>query len=390
MPTLNDLHIVFAGGGTAGHLFPGLAVAAELAALPDAPQITFAGSGKPLEERLVADAGFGYLPVRCAPLPRGMRGMWRFVGRNLSGFQAARRYLQRNKCNLVVGLGGYASLPTCGAARTMGIPLVLLEQNVYPGKANRWLASGAELICAAWAETRKHFHKVGPVRVTGNPIRAGFRRHSNLPEREASASFIGEAERNQRRGWRHRILVLGGSGGAGSLNEFVPRALYKLRDQLNGWQIVHQTGTRDVAATEELYHKLALEALVAPFVQNMPSVLRRTDVAICRAGGTTLAELAATGVPAVLVPYPHAAQDHQRLNAEMFTSSGAARMVDERNRSTRLDDALARTLFDLLADAGVRSKMSSAMLQLARPDAAWQVAMMVHELAGQTATRKAA
>jgi UDP-N-acetylglucosamine--N-acetylmuramyl-(pentapeptide) pyrophosphoryl-undecaprenol N-acetylglucosamine transferase len=380
MNNRSDLQIVFAGGGTAGHLFPGLAVAAELAALHHAPQITFAGSGKRLEERLVTAAGFEYLPLRCAPMQRGFRGMWRFVGDNFAGFHAARRYLRRQSCSVVVGLGGYASLPICTAARTLGIPLVLLEQNVLPGKANRWLASGAELICAAWAESKAHFRTANAVWVTGNPVRAGFRRRSKPVD----------AQRVQRRGWRHRLLVLGGSGGAQSLNEFVPKALYKLQDRLAGWQIVHQTGPRDVAATKELYRKLMIDAVVAPFVQNMPSVLRRTDVAVCRAGGTTLAELAATGVPAVLIPYPHAAQDHQRHNAEVFRLAGAARIVDERNASLRLDDALAATLFDLLADAEVRNSMSSAMLRLARPYAARQVAMAVHEMASHSAARHAA
>src|SRR5262249_39040684 len=157
------------------------------------------------------------------------------------------------------------------------------------------------------------------VRVTGNPIRAGFRRRRHPLETRPAASS-----------WQRRLIVLGGSGGAHALNEFVPKALYKLRNELDGWQIVHQTGSRDVDATRALYQKLALNATVVSFVQNLPSVLRHADLAICRAGGTTLAELAATGVPAVLIPYPHASNDHQGLNAEVFRSAGAAQIVDER------------------------------------------------------------
>jgi UDP-N-acetylglucosamine--N-acetylmuramyl-(pentapeptide) pyrophosphoryl-undecaprenol N-acetylglucosamine transferase len=380
MKTPGPLQIVLAGGGTAGHLFPGLAVAAELAALACPPQITFAGSGKSFEKRLVSEAGFEYLPLRCSPLLRGMRGMWRFVGENMAGYREAGRFLRGRAISVVVGLGGYASVPFCRAALANGVPLALLEQNAVPGKATRWLAPHADLICTALTESRKHFRSVGPVRVTGNPIRAGFRRQVKPLD----------AHRLQRSGWRHRLLVLGGSGGARSLNEHVPKALYKLRTQLNGWQIVHQTGAENVTTTQALYRKLTLTALVVPFVQNMPQVLRRTDIAVCRAGGSTLAELAATGVPAVLVPYPHAADNHQRRNAEVFAAAGAARIVEEHNVALRLDDALAAALSDLLSNAPTRRAMSSAMLQLARPDAAWQVAMMIYDLARQALARNVA
>src|SRR5262249_34842057 len=150
-----------------------------------------------------------------------------------------------------------------------------------------------------------------------NPIRPGFSRTMKPVGLRGSRT----------RGWRQRLLVLGGSGGARSLNEQVPKALYKVRSKLKGWQIVHQTGANHQAATQELYRKLAIPAIVVPFVENMPSVMRRTDLAVGRAGGGTLAELAAAAVPAVLIPYPYAADDHQRHNAELFAADGAARIV---------------------------------------------------------------
>ena len=133
-----------------------------------------------------------------------------------------------------------------------------------------------------------------------------------------------------------------------------------------------------------------LDALVVPFVQNLPAVLRHTDLAVCRAGGTTLAELAATGVPAVLVPYPHAADHHQRANAEVFVAAGGARMIDERTLTVRLDNALLEPLAELLDDATLRQTMSLSMLQIARPEAAWQVAKMIYELANQGVERNVA
>ena len=256
-----SFHIAFAGGGTAGHLFPGLAVAEQLAARVEAPKITFAVSGKDLETALVAKSGFECFSLPSAPLVGGVRGIVRFVGENLSGYRTARRFIRDQRVDLVVGLGGYASVPLCRAAIATGIPLVLLEQNVVPGKANRWLAPRADLICAAFAESRGHFPESAHVRVTGNPVRAGFRlRRDPTVQRPASSS------------WQHRLIVLGGSGGAHSLNECVPKAIYKLQDKLAGWQIVHQTGLREMSTQRR------------SFITNSPKRLRLFHLfRICRA-----------------------------------------------------------------------------------------------------------
>ncbi len=203
--------------------------------------------------------------------------------------------------------------------------------------------------------------------MTGNPIRAGFSRPSNKAAHRASPE--------------RQLLVLGGSGGARSLNEQVPRALYKLRKQLLGWRIVHQTGPRDWQATDALYRKLDIEAVVVPFLDPIQPVLHETDLAICRSGGSTLAELATVGVPAVLVPYPHAAGDHQRKNADVLAAAGAARIVDSREVAGRLDNAFAAALGELLVDAPARNRMATAMRGLGQPDAAWHVAVMIRDLA---------
>lgn len=375
-----SFHIVFAGGGTAGHLFPGLAVAAELAALNCAPWITFAGSGKPFEKRLVREAGFNYLAIPCAPVKFSPRGMVRFFAGNFQGYRKSRRFIRRHEVKLVVGLGGYASVPMARAASALDVPLVLLEQNAMPGKATRWLASRADLICTSYENTRERLSHICPVRVTGNPIRVGFH-----PRRRRKPVVLGAPIPAPR-----QLLVLGGSGGARSLNQFVPRALYKLRDKLIGWSIVHQTGPQDAEATQELYRKFALDAEATTFVPNLPDVLRETDLVICRAGASTLAEIAATAVPAVTIPYPHATDDHQRLNAEPFVAAGAARMIDERTIESRLDDELVKVLDDLIIHSQERQAMSRAMYELSRPDAAWQVAMMVYDLLNRGAPRRVA
>ena len=360
----NAKHIVFTGGGTLGHLFPGLATAEQI--VRDMPQtrITFAGGGKPLELRHVTDAGFEYLALHCRPMPRGPRQAISFVTENLAGYLAAKRFIDEQGVDVVVGLGGYASAPMARAAIRRKIPLVLLEQNSIPGKTTRWLARSATLVCAAMAKTRANLRCRCAVEVTGNPIR-----NQVLPLPNAED----ETDR--------RLLVLGGSGGAKSLNENVPRALYKVRQQLDGWRIVHQSGTSGEVETRRLYDKLALEATVTPFIDDVPRLLAKSHLAVCRAGGGTLAELSTAGVPAVLVPYPHAADDHQAGNAEVFAGAGAAVCVDERELPGRLDDRLAAALSELLANTDIRRRMSAAMRRLSHPRAAADVAGAVMQVA---------
>ena len=361
----DSIHVVFAGGGTGGHLFPGLAVAEQLRAILPAARITMATGTKPFEQAQVAEAGFAQLRLPSHPLT-GPAGTWRFVKENLSGYRRARRFMRLTDVSLVVGLGGYASVPMAWAATSARVPLVLLEQNAFPGRVTRWFAPRATLVCTAFDEASPYLKAGGPVRVTGNPIRSGFYSATGEPKRRTSPD--------------RQLLILGGSGGSRTLNEQVPRALYKTQRGLIGWRIVHQTGPRDLATTTALYRKLGLEAIVVPFIDRMPPVLRQTDLAIGRSGGTTLAELAAAGVPALLLPWPKAANHHQRANAEVYAAAGAAHLLDAREVTGRLDNAIAASLAPLLRDPARREQMASAMQALARPNAAWHVAAMINQL----------
>jgi UDP-N-acetylglucosamine--N-acetylmuramyl-(pentapeptide) pyrophosphoryl-undecaprenol N-acetylglucosamine transferase len=349
-------------------------------------RVTFVGSGRPFERRHVADAGFEYLSLPCRPLPRRLRDLYPFVADNFHGYCEAGKFLGREQVSIVVGLGGYGSVPTSRAAIRRGVPLILLEQNAVPGRATRWLAPRATLVCTAFEQANRYLGSRCPVRVTGNPIRSRFA--YELAVRGRSARDNGEPARSAASSRltsdNHRskvLLVLGGSSGARSLNQHVPRALAKVGPGLRGWKIAHQTGSADLAPTRRLYRKLGLKAIVVPFITEMPRVLARTDLAVCRAGGTTLAELAATGVPAILVPYPHATDDHQRRNADVFTASGASLTLDERDLPGRLDDHLAGAVALLFGNPAQRAAMSRAVRRLAQPDAAWDVATMIRQVA---------
>ncbi|HUT10886.1 MAG TPA: UDP-N-acetylglucosamine--N-acetylmuramyl-(pentapeptide) pyrophosphoryl-undecaprenol N-acetylglucosamine transferase [Thermoguttaceae bacterium] len=361
----NPLHVVFTGGGTAGHLFPGLAVAEQLVEEDPHVRITFAGSGSEFERRHVAASGFEYVAIRCKPAPRRLRDAFAFFTDNVAGYREAGRFLDEQDVDVVVGLGGYASAPTAKAAARRGTALILLEQNAVPGKVTRWLAGSATMICAAMGETRAKLRCPCPVRVTGNPVRAtDYGDHRVL-------------------GDQRQLLVLGGSRGARSINESVPPALQRIRAKLGGWKVVHQSGELDFPATAECYRQFNLSASVVPFIDNVPAMLAATDLAVSRAGGTTLAELTVAGVPAVLLPYPHAADDHQRKNADVLTGRGAAVTLDERELSDALVDRLAGVLGELLEDPDRRARMSAAMHELARPDAAAEVAELIFSVAGR-------
>jgi len=379
-------HIVFAGGGTGGHLFPGLAVAERLAGDVPHVRITFAGTGREFEWRHVAAAGFEYLRLQCRPLPRRLREVFPFLTNNFTGYRKAGRFLSGQPVSAVVGLGGYGSVPMARAAIRRSVPLVLLEQNAVPGRATRWLAPAAALVCTAFEQAHRYLGPRCSVRVTGNPIRAGFTRRlvalGALAVNHQGDIRAAVASRASNGDMRSKLLlVLGGSNGARSLNQHVPAALSIVRERLRGWSIVHQSGQADFEPTRRLYAKLGLKATVLPFVADVPSVLARADLAVCRAGGTTLAELAATGVPAILLPYPYAADDHQRKNADVFTKSGGCVTLDERELPGRLEAHLADAIALLLGDSAKRTAMSQSIRCLAQPDATWDVASMIRQVA---------
>ncbi len=369
-------HVVFSGGATGGHLFPGLAVAQRLGQQWPQLKITFAGSGRSWEHEQVSAAGWDYQAIPCRAMPQNPWQGVRFLADNMAGYLAARWLLREHQVSAVVGLGGFASAPMARAAVMAGVPTVLLEQNAVPGKVTRWLAPKANAVCAAMSEVQTQLKSTASVQVTGNPVRADFQALWQ--------------KNNELRSSRKRLLVLGGSGGARPLNDAVPRALYKLGEHMHDWQVVHQTGPGEVGRVERLYQKLGVPAVVVSFIHNLPGVLRDTSLVLCRGGGTTLAELSVAGVPAVVVPYPQAADDHQHRNAEVYASADACRLVPQELPEMRLDDRLRDELETLLGSEPCRFRMAQAMRGMARPDAADEVAGVIADAIWPQAHRRAA
>lgn len=347
--------IMFAGGGTGGHLFPGISLAQEFKRrFPDL-DIVFAGTRKGLEVRVIPPLGYRLVFVKIGGLVgKGLLQRLKVIVSLPQALVQALVLLVRYQPDLVVGLGGYASAPLLVAARMAAIPLVIQEQNAFPGLVNRCLAPFAAAIFIAFEKARKKLHNRNIIN-TGNPVRADF-----VPLAESydvnPDSFV--------------ILTLGGSLGAHSLNETVPAAIARLKESGIPVKAIHQTGSKELERVRDVYQDSGIQAEVADFFADMGEKYAKADLVICRAGALTLAELALVGRPAVLIPYPHAAHDHQQFNAQVFVEKGAALMLKDQALN---EEALASMLLDLYQDSDRRRQMALAASSLGRSRAAVQI-----------------
>ncbi|MBM4246521.1 MAG: undecaprenyldiphospho-muramoylpentapeptide beta-N-acetylglucosaminyltransferase [Deltaproteobacteria bacterium] len=348
--------VLIAGGGTGGHLFPGIAVADELVRRFGA-EVRFVGSTHGIERTAVPRAGYAVelLPMR-GLRREGIAGLARAAWRIPASVVAALQLVGRFRPQLVVGVGGYASFPAVLAAFVRRVPVVLLEQNASPGAATRALAPLARRVCVSFPQTEE---LLGPrAVVTGNPVRGAA----------ATAAAPGERDAAPDAGDRPaRVLVFGGSAGAHRLNEVVPAALAAVGRPL---EIVHQTGAVDRDMVEEAYRAQGVAGTLHAFIDDMVSQYRRADLVICRAGATTIAELTALGVAAILVPFPFAAGDHQRLNGQALVDAGAAWMILDRELSA---ERLAAAVRGALADPAALAATRRRALALGHPDATARV-----------------
>jgi len=386
---------VFAGGGSGGHLFPAIAVARELRTRWPDCEITFVGSSRTVEGHILGGEPFDRRVIPAAATTDLKRNPLRFAWRHWQGYRDALRWLREIRPRVVIGCGGYASVPAALAANRLGIPLVLLEQNVVPGRATSWLARRARAVCTSFEATAGHLPRGTRVEFTGNPLRAEIAALvTRLPERagwpgleqretpaETHPGFPLDQPRPRQSSLQNNsgptLVVLGGSQGAASVNAIVVDFVSEHIDTLAGWRVLHQTGAHDESAVRERYRKLSFDADVHAFLSDMAAAYGRADLVISRAGATTLAELACAKLPAILIPYPRSVRDHQRLNAEAFTRTGAAVIATDGSPSE-----LAAALLPLLADPERRRAMSARMAALARTDATQRVAEVVVAASG--------
>ena len=350
--------VLIMAGGTGGHIFPGLAVA-EALAVAGVPVVWLGASGG-LETRLVPARGIALETVPVSGLRgKGLTARLRAPLMLLRAFAASLGVLRRVRPRSVLALGGYVAGPGGVAAWWLRRPLVVHEQNALAGFTNRVLARRARRVLAGFA------HALPGAEWVGNPVRA------------AIAALPSPDQRLTAHAGRSRLLVLGGSLGARALNRIVPQALALLAPVLRP-EVRHQCGARGVDEARIAYAEAGIEARVEPFIDDMAEAYAWADLAICRAGALTVAELAAAGLGAILVPFPHAVDDHQTRNAEALVKAGAAECVQERD----LDPArLADRLGGLLGDHARMLAMATAARPQARPDAAAAIARACLEVA---------
>jgi UDP-N-acetylglucosamine--N-acetylmuramyl-(pentapeptide) pyrophosphoryl-undecaprenol N-acetylglucosamine transferase len=354
-----DMRLIIAGGGTGGHLFPGVALAEELRSRDPAAPVRFVGTARGIEARVLPELGWDLVLIEVSGLKTvGALGALRGVLRLPRALLQARRVVREFSPDVVVGVGGYASGPVVLMARLMGVRTAILEQNSLPGLANKILGRFVHAVFLAFAETRRFF-KPGKILMTGNPIRRDIR--LALQAAGAADDALGGAER------RLRLFVFGGSQGASALNDIVADAAGVLAGRGVAVDIVHQTGDAHLEATRARYQAAGVAADLRPFIVDMAAEYRRADLVIARAGATTVAELGVVGRPAILVPYPFAADNHQEVNAREMAQAGAALMFRQAELTA---ERLAGAVADLAAHPERLARMGSAMKALGKPQAA--------------------
>ncbi|MCX8117190.1 MAG: undecaprenyldiphospho-muramoylpentapeptide beta-N-acetylglucosaminyltransferase [Desulfobacterota bacterium] len=345
---------VIAGGGTGGHLFPGIAVAEAFLEREEENEVLFIGTERGLEAKVLSDGRFPLKMIRAMPLMgRPILGKARALWAMPRSIGEAMRLLKEFQPHLVLGVGGYASGPAILGAALLGVKRAIHEQNVVPGLTNRMLKWFSQRIFISFEETRPYFPAKRTV-VTGNPIRREILRCAGLRER----------------GDRFTLLIFGGSSGAHRINMAVVEALPGLQEMRSAWRFIHQTGKDDLEVVSKAYREGGFEAEVVPFIERMEHYYPKADLVICRSGASTVAELAVCGKASILVPYPYAAHRHQLINAQKLADRGAARLILDRELS---GPVLSEAIRDLYLHPEKREGMEQAARTFARPGAAEEI-----------------
>ena len=346
------MRVILAGGGTGGHLFPGLALAREFQGRDQMTEILFVGTEQGIEARALPREGFKLetLPVRGLK-GRGLRGSFEALYGVPASLLRSLSIIRKFRPDCIIGLGGYASGPFLVAAKLKRVRCAIMEQNLRPGFTNKVLARFVDRVFTSYEGSSVYF-PAGRMLQTGNPVR-----WQRLPQAPKSEKFT--------------LLVFGGSAGARRINFAAVDALKKLADLAGAIQVLHQTGGADYGTIKEAYVSLPFDAEVLPFIDKMDEAYARADLVLCRAGATTVAELTAFGKAAILVPYPYAIYDHQRGNAQALQDRGAAEIILDQELN---GDILAARIRGYFSDRARIERMASAARALGRPEAAARIA----------------
>ncbi len=356
------MRLLLAGGGTGGHLFPAVALAQLLLAQDQEAAVQFVGTAKGLEARLLPKLGLPLQTVDMAGVVgRGWRGKLEMIPGLLKSMQQAKRIIQGFHPDLVLGVGGYSSVPVLLTAKRLGIPYLIHEQNAIPGLSNRLLGRWAKRIFLSFANSGRGFDARKTL-VTGNPLRSGF------------AAVPAALPKNG------KLLIFGGSRGARAINQTVMDMLPLLKDWPELPEILHQTGEDDLLPVRQAYSAAGMDPQqVVPFIDDMAKAYADARLIICRAGATTLAELTTCGRPAILIPFPFAAADHQTANARALADVGAAKLLPQQELTA---EKLAALVGELFADQKSLQRMADLGRTLGQPGAAEKILNECRRLLG--------
>jgi UDP-N-acetylglucosamine--N-acetylmuramyl-(pentapeptide) pyrophosphoryl-undecaprenol N-acetylglucosamine transferase len=369
----HSLRVIIAGGGTGGHVYPALAVAEELRRADPLADILFLGTARGLEARVIPARGYAFTLVQARGFPRAVSFSALASLLDIArGFVQTLGIVRRSRPDVVLGTGGYVSAPLVLASALLARPIVVQEQNAIPGVANRLLGRLAREVHVAFPGAARYFD-AARVQLSGNPLRHDVTRGDR---RRAAARFGFDADRTT-------VLVFGGSLGARSINGAVASAARLLATPPRAdAQFLVQTGEAMEEEVARACRDAGLHAYVAAYLEDMGDAYAIADLAVCRAGAMTLAELAACGLPAILVPYPYAAHGHQSANAAWFAEQGAAEVIADGELTGERFDAAVRAL---LAQPEKRRAMAERVRTLARPDAASEIVRSLYRAAGRDA-----
>lgn len=357
------MRLLLAGGGTGGHLFPAVALAQRLLEQDPESQVQFVGTARGIEAGVLPELG---LPLQLIDIRgfvnQGLIGKLRMIPCLIRSVWQGMCILRKFKPDVVLGVGGYASAPMLVAAKLKRIPTVIHEQNAWPGLTNRLLGPWARCVCLSFSEAERAFHRATTI-VTGNPLRKGM---------EGCPPLNGGAP---------ELLIFGGSRGARAINNAMLEALPRLEAWRSRLRIVHQTGSDDLQRIREGYAQAGWpQENVVPFIDDMAAAYARSHLVVCRAGATTLAELAACGRAAILIPYPHAAADHQTVNARAMAKKGAGLVLSQQNLTP---ETLASLITDLLENRPRLISMSAAAKSLGITGATDRILRVCRNVCGQ-------
>lgn len=369
---MSGKHYFFAGGGTGGHIYPALAVAAAIRRQDPEATIHFFCSNRAIDSKILKEEGYDFTPLPATAFSVRPDRFVRFAAMYFRSMRQVKGQMTGKRPAVLVGIGGFASAPAVTAAAKMSVPVAVLNVDIVPGKANKVMARDAQKVFVQWQDTARYLKGTSAEIVAcGCPLRAGF----GNADREAVLRKLGLDVAKK------TLLVTGGSSGAQNLNRAVGACVTKMANFADGWQVVHVTGP-GIAEVQKAYEGAKIQNKVVEYYHRMPELMSSVDIVVGRAGAVSVAEYAAAGVPAIMLPYPYHKDQHQRLNGQKLVDADGGVIVDDRpDDPARTAEELWEWLEILMADGRKLARMAAGAKSVGKPDAAEAIAAELARMA---------